>query len=142
MAEAFMALQVVGAAAGTMATVQQMRTQADEAELQAKLADTQALQRDTLAREDLMAAESAVRAARGAAGMSSSSPNADVLFDKRRDVMDRDRLVARADDLQRAQNFRTAAASKRSGARWSLATGLVNTGVKLGEWGSYSGWFD
>ncbi len=137
MAVALTALQV----AGTVATAAQARSTAmDEQaqqELNARLAETQALQRDTLAREDLKRAESATRAARGANGLSGSSPNAAVLFKERRDASDRDRLIARADDRQRAANYRTAAKSAGSRAKWSLATGLVKSAVPIGQYAHY-----
>lgn len=127
------------ASAGTSAIAARTAAMEESAqqELNARLADTQALQRDTLAREELTRAESAVRAARGANGMSASSPNAFVLFDERREASDRDRLIARSDDRQRAANYRTAAQSAKSRARFSLASGLTKAAVPMSQYYAY-----
>lgn len=101
------------------------------------LAEPQALQRDTLAREELLRSESAVRAIRGANGLSPSSPNAFVLFQERRDASDRDRRIANADDQQRVANYRTAASAARSRGRFSLATGFVRGAVPLAQYGMF-----
>ncbi|TNE62325.1 MAG: hypothetical protein EP341_00265 [Sphingomonadales bacterium] len=140
MAQALMAFQVVGAAAQGLSMHAQAMNDKAQQELNAKLAETQALQRDTLAREDLLRSESTVRAARGANGLSGISPNAAVLFNERRKASDRDRLIQRADDRQRAENYRNAAKAAGSRARWSLATGLVKSAVPIAEYGAYQGW--
>ena len=102
-------------------------------DLNAKLAETKALQRDTLAREDLIRSESAVRAARGANNLSGISPNASVLFQERRRASDRDRLISRADDRQQAENFRAAARSSRRRAKYSLITGFADAAIPLAQ---------
>lgn len=135
-----MAFQVVGAVAQGMQGHAQAMNQAAQQELQAKLAETQALQRDTIAREELLRAESTTRAVRAANGLSDTTPSGMQLFDDRRKASDRDRLVERADRRQTAANYRTAAKASRSQARWSLATGIVKAGVPLAQYGHYAGW--
>ncbi len=132
-------LKVGTGVAGVFASASQSMAAEAQADLQAKLAETQALQRDTLAREELLRSESAVRAARGANGLSAVSPNAGLLFSERRDQSDRDRLVARADDQQRAANYRLAASNERRKRSWSLATGLATSAIPLAQYGSYKG---
>lgn len=130
---------VASMAQGLQGHAEAMNEQAQN-ELYAKLAETQALQRDTLAREDFIRADSATRAARGANGLSSSSPNAGILFKERLKASDRDRLIARADDRQRAQNYRTAAKAAGTRARWSLVTGFSKAAVPIARYGHYKGW--
>lgn len=140
MADPLTALKVIGAAAGGLAGRSAAMQEEAQMKLNAKLAETQALQRDTLARDELYRAESADRAARGANNLSANSPNAAILFKERRGASDRDRLIQRADDRQRAANFRSAARAASSRGKWSMATGLVNGGISLAEYGSYKGW--
>jgi hypothetical protein len=137
---ALVVTQVASAGASAVSNYGAAMDDAAQNELNARLAETQALQRDTLAREDLLRAESSVRAARGANGLSSTSPNAMALFAERRDASDRDRLISRADDRQKAANYKSAAASSRSSAKWSLGTGLVKAAVPLAQYGEYSSW--
>ncbi len=101
---------------------------------EAKLAETQTLQRDTIAREDLNSFLSTVRASRAANGLSGDSPNAMLLEQTSVRNADRDRLIQRADGRQRAANFRTAAKSMRKTARYSLLTGYARSGVALAQY--------
>jgi hypothetical protein len=105
--------------------------EAAKADAQARLADTQALQRDTAARDDLARFLSSVQASRAANGLSARSPNAQVLERDTVSRADDDRLRQRADDRQRAANFRAAGKSFRSAARMSLITGTMKAGASI-----------
>lgn len=131
---AFTALSAVSSAASGIAGYSSAMSEGAQQDLNARLAETQTLQRDTAAREELLRSESATRAARGANNLSALSPNANVLFKERRRASDRDRLIQRADGKQTAQNYRTAAASSRRKARMSLVTGAINTGIPIAEY--------
>jgi hypothetical protein len=137
MAQAMVAFQVIGAAASGLAAVSQSMNESARMESEARLAETQALQRDTLARDELTRFLSSVKAARAANGLSSTSPNARILEKEATDVNDDERLRFRADDRQRAQNFRTSAAAARSAGRFSLVTGFANAGVPLAQYSMY-----
>lgn len=141
MAMAMMGFQVVGAVASGMQQRADAMDQAAQQELNARLAETQTLQRDTIAREDLLSAQSATQAARAANGLSPITPNALQIYNDRRSQADRDRLVAKADGQQRVANFKTAAKSSRRRGRMSLATGLFKAGVPLAQYGYSEGWF-
>lgn len=138
--QAFTAFQVIGAVAGGMADRAQNMDQAARADSEARLADTQALQRDTAARGELDRFLGTVSAARAANGLSSRSPNALLLEKEGMDVMDGERLRQRADDRQRAANFRAAAKGYRKAGRMSLLTGITNAFVPLGEFAAYKGY--
>ena len=140
MAEALSAFKVVGAVAGGLSQRAQYMNEAAKAEAEAALAETQALQRDALARDELRRFTGSIRAARGANGLSANSPNAQVLMEAAIGESTRDRLMARADDRQRAANFRTAARGYRRSGNVSLVTGIANAGIPLAEYGAYSGW--
>jgi len=135
-----MAFQVVAAVGKGLAARSEAMSESARAESEARLADTQALQRDTLARDDLNRFLSSVRASRAANGLSSQSPNAMVLEKEGRESSDHNRLVQRADDRQRAANFRTAAKSYRRKGNFSLLTGVASAGVPLAKYGAYKGW--
>ena len=90
-------LKGASAVAGGLSANAQAKNQAAQQELNAKLAETQILQRDTAAREDLLASESATNAARAANNLSATSTNAINIRNERRDKADRDRLIERAD---------------------------------------------
>lgn len=104
---------------------------------EAKLAETQTLQRDTIARQDLNSFLMTVRASRAANGLSGDSPNAMLLEQKSIRNADRDRQIQRADGRQRAANFRTAAESARKRGKYSLLTGVANAAVPLVQYGAY-----
>lgn len=131
---------VSGVASGISAMSAGIQEAAND-ESMARLAETQALQRDTLSRGDLDDFLAGLRAARAANGLSAFSPNAMVLEKEARETMDRDRLINRASDRQRAANFRASAKARRSGARLSLVTGIAKGGVPLAEYGFEQGWW-
>lgn len=139
MAVALTAFKTVGAVAGGMSDRAQAMNEAARMEGEAALAETQAFQRDTLAREELRRFTGSIRAARAANGLSATSPNAMVLLQAATAESDRDRLMARADDRQRAANFRAAAKGLRRSGNMSLVTGALSAGVPLAEYGFSSG---
>lgn len=130
---AFVALSAASSVVGAVGQYSAAMDEEANLRLQAQMAETQALQKDTIARDELLRAESATRAARGANGLDPFTPNAAVLFKTRRDASDRDRLIERANDRQRAANYIAAAKSAKSRARWSLATGLVSAAVPIAQ---------
>lgn len=140
MAQALMAFQVVGAVAGGLSKRAEAMDASARATSEARLAETQALQRDTAAREDLSRFLGTVRSARAANGLSSHSQNALLLDAEARDVSDNERLRQRADDRQRAANFRAAAKSYRRQGNLSLITGLAQAGVSIATYGQSKGW--
>lgn len=141
MAFAAPALQAVAGVASGISAMSAGMQQAANDESMARLADTQALQRDTIARSDLDAHLAGIRAARAANGLTDYTPNARILDGEARQVMDRDRLINRADDRQRAANYRASAAARRRGARLSLITGVAQGAVPLAEYGATKGWY-
>lgn len=137
----FTALSVTANIASGVAQASASMDEAARYESEARLAETQALQRDTQNRDELTRFLSTVQAARAANGLSPNSPNAYVLERAALDQSDDDRLRQRADDRQRRLNFLAAAKSARKSAKFSLVTGIAKSGVPLGEYGSYKGWY-
>ncbi|MFY0633684.1 MAG: hypothetical protein JXQ91_07725 [Vannielia sp.] len=137
----FTAFSMVAAGAQGLAGRAAAMDESARAEAQAVLADTQALQRDTLARDDLTRTLDGIRAARAANGLSVNSPNAWVIEQETSQMADRDRQIQLADDRQRAANYRSAAKSARRAGQWSLVTGIAKAGIPLAEYGSNKGWF-
>lgn len=133
MAVALTAFKVAGPVLGGLAANAQGMNESARLESEARLAETQALQRDTAARDELSRFLSTIRASRAANGLSANSPNALILEKEARETSDQDRLRQRANDRQRAANFRAAAKSARQGARFSLLTGVAKGGVALGQ---------
>lgn len=136
----FTALSVVGSVAGGVAESSSQMDEAARYESEARLADTQALQRDTQNRDELTRFLSTVQVARASNGLSPNSPNAYVLERAAIDQSDDDRLRQRADDRQRNLNYLSAAKSSRRSAKFSLVTGFTNAAVPLGEYASYKGY--
>lgn len=132
---AFTGFQVVSSLAEGAAGNAQAMSESARLESEARLAETQTLQRDTIAREDLNSFLSTVRASRAANGLSGSSPNAILLEQTSIKNADRDRVIQRADGSQRAANFRTAAKSQRRKGKYSLLTGVARAGVSLAKFG-------
>lgn len=130
---AFTVFKAASAGATALAKRSEAMGESAQQELNAKLAETQGLQRDTLAREELQRSESATRASRGANNLSALSPNAALLFKERRSASDRDRTVRRSDDRIRAHNFRNAAKAARRRGRMSLITGVFKTAAPIAE---------
>lgn len=108
-------------------------TDAARQESEARLADTQALQRDTQSRDELERTIGSIRAARAANGLSARSPNAMLLESETRRVSDNERLVQVADYRQRAANLRAGAEASRRRGRFSLLTGFTRAGVSIAQ---------
>lgn len=136
---AFTALQVVVGGASAMAAHAEAMDQSARQESEARLADTQALQRDTIARDELTRFLSSVRSARAANGLSADTPNAFILEKTAIKESDSNRLLERADDQQRAANYRAAAKSSRKSALYSLVTGAAKAAIPLAEYKAYKG---
>lgn len=137
MADPVTAFTILSAGASVAKGVSERAAAMDESarlESEARLAETQALQRDTQARDELTRFLSSVRAARSANGLSASSPNARLLEADAITTSDDERLRTRADDRQRAANFRTAAASARRSGTFSLLTGAFGAAVPLRDY--------
>ena len=131
---AYVALKAGSALAEGMQGRAQNLNEAAKADAQAKLADTQALQRDTAARDELERFIGSMRVARASSGMSLNSPNAIVLEQDSRNTSDDQRLRNRADDRQRAANFRAAAKSYKSAAKYSMVTGIAKAGMSIAQY--------
>lgn len=134
------AFAIAGSVASAVSAKSQAMDESARLDSEAKLADTQALQRDTMARDDLDSFLSSVRASRAANGLGGTSPNARILEKENSENADHNRLVQRADDRQRAANFRTASKSVKRQGNFSLFTGIAKAGVPLAQYGAYKGW--
>jgi len=137
--EAYAGFQVVKAVAGGLSNRATAMNEAAKMEGEAALAETQALQRDTMARGELQRFIGSVRASRGANGLSAYSPNAMLLERAATNESRKGRLLARADDRQRAANFRAAAGGYRQSGNMSLITGVVDGGISLAQGAISSG---
>ena len=127
------ALSAGGALFSGVADSHAKKSQARNLDAQARLADTQALQRDTHSRSELSKFLSTTNSARAVNGLSAISPNAMKLLSEANRVSNSERLVQSSNDRQRAANLRAGAMSARRGARLSLITGVVNAGVPIAE---------
>lgn len=137
---AFTVLKAGSAIAGGLGRRSQAMSQEAQAKSQEYLAETQALQREAVANDDLVRFLSTTRAARTANGLSISSPNGRLLEQDAQRISRRDRLIAKSDDKVRASNFRNAARSYRSVGQMSLVTGAVGGAVPLAQYGINEGW--
>lgn len=133
MAQALMAFQVVGAVAGGLSKRAEAMDASARATSEARLAETQALQRDTAAREDLSRFLGTVRSARAANGLSSHSQNALLLDAEARDVSDNERLRQRADKTLPPHESWLRAADHRRVGNLSLVTGLASAGASIAQ---------
>lgn len=140
MADPFTAFTVVAGVVGAVGQRAQAMDESARLQSEARLADTQALQRDTIARDELNRYLGSFAAARAANGLSQSSPNANLLTKEAIETADKDRLIQRADDRQRAANFRTAAKSARKAGNFSLITGIGKAAVPLADYASTKGY--
>lgn len=117
---------VAGAKAGNQ--------EAANMEAEARLADTQALQRDTQLRDELSRFMSSMQSSRSANGLSNSSPNAMMLMANANKVSSEERTRMTANDKQRAPNLRAGAKSKRRGVKFSLVTGIATAAVPVAQY--------
>lgn len=130
-------LFAVTAAAGAVATGvqqnQQAKAQAARLDAEARLASTQALQRDTQARDELRRSLSAIQSARSANGLGIYSPNARLLEQETSRVSRREREITVADYRQRSANLTSEAAGTRRAGRMSLLTSAVKAAVPIAQ---------
>lgn len=131
---AFTVLKAASVGATALSTRSAAMGEAANLEAQASLSETQALQRDTASRGELDRALSGINAARAANGLSAFSPNAQVLRQNAQQVMDRERLIERANYRQQAQNLRTAATNRRRQGSMSLIGGVFKAGLPIAEY--------
>lgn len=137
---AYTALEVGSGVASIFAGQAEAMNEEAKARSAAYLAETQALQRESVSNDELVRFISTTRAARGANGLSINSPNARILEQDAQTAARRDRLIAKTDDKVRARNFRNAASSYRSSRRMSLLTGGIKSAIPLAEYGINQGW--
>jgi hypothetical protein len=127
----FAAASATSALTGGLAARSAGLTEAARQESEARLADTQALQRDTQLRDELSRFLSTTQSARAANGLSATSPNAIKLISEATKVSSQERLVQTGNDRQRAANLRAGASASRRGAKMSLLTGVVRAAVPI-----------
>tara|TARA_R110000824_G_scaffold401032_1_gene610401 strand:- start:16515 stop:16928 length:414 start_codon:yes stop_codon:yes gene_type:complete len=128
-----LAAQVGDALFSAVGESQAQKQEAANMDAEARLADTQALQRDTQLRDELSIFMSSLKSARAANGLSSTSPNALLLAQNANEISSKERTTQTANDRQRAANLRAGAAGKRRGAKLSLITGLARAAVPIAK---------
>jgi len=128
-----LAAQVGGALFSAAGASAQAKSDANNMDAEARLADTQALQRDTQLRDELSRYMSSLKSARAANGLSGTSPNAMLLMQSASDVSSKERTTQTANDRQRAANLRAGAANARRGAKLSLITGVARAAVPIAQ---------
>lgn len=130
---ALLVAKVAGAAFSAVGASAQAQSDANNMDAEARLADTQALQRDTQLRDELSLFMSSMNSARAANGLSTISPNAVLLMQDANRVSSKERTTQTANDRQRAANLRAGAAGARRRGRFSLFTGLARAAVPLAQ---------
>lgn len=130
----FMVASAVSAGAQGIAGYQSGKAEADNLDAQARLSDTQALQRDTQLRGELERFNSSMKSARAANGLSGTSPNALMLLQNANEVSSKERTTQTGNDRQRSANLRAGATGARRGARMSLITGMAKAAVPIAEY--------
>lgn len=125
---AMVAMQVAGGVAKGVAGHQSGMADAARQTHQARLADTQALQRDASLRDELTRFISTTTAARAANGLSATSPNALLLMKDARETSNKERRIMSNSDRQKAANLRAGAKASKRAARMSLLTGVIAGG--------------
>lgn len=118
-----------------IAAKQNAEAQAAREELNARLEETNGLQRDTIAREELAATLGSIRAARGGRGL--TSPTALSFLQEADERLSSDRTVELLNSRQRAADRRQSARQLRRQGRISLISGVSQAGLSLFETGSY-----
>tara|TARA_R110002012_G_C11677298_1_gene614062 strand:- start:28885 stop:29301 length:417 start_codon:yes stop_codon:yes gene_type:complete len=129
----FVVASAASAGAQAIGESQAQKQEAANMDAEARLADTQALQRDTQLRDELSIFMSSLKSARAANGLSSTSPNALLLAQNANEISSKERTTQTANDRQRAANLRAGAAGKRRGAKLSLITGLARAAVPIAQ---------
>lgn len=131
--EAMVAFQVIGAVAKGLSARSQGMADAARQEAEARLSETQGLQRDTQSRDELDRFLGTQRSARSANGLSATSPNALLLMQDANVVSNTDRQIVSANYSQQAANLRAGAKASRRGANLSLLTGVASAGASLAQ---------
>lgn len=114
-------------------SAQQMKAQAAEAKLNAKIADTRAMQVDAERRAELDRALGAIGASRAGSNLGALTPTAMAFVEEATQNISATRLREIANERQRAANFRVQAKSLKSAARLSLITGGIKAGLSLAQ---------
>lgn len=127
----FSAIKTTTTVAQSVAGFQQARNEAANDEVAAYTADTRALQRDAVARDDLNRTLAAIRANIAASGMSLFSPTSRAVLAETDTTLNRERVIASGNDRTEAANLRRSARSKRSYAPISLVTGAARAAPSL-----------
>ena len=134
---------LVAVVAGTVFTALETRaaakTEESRQKLQAKLADTRAVQRDTQRREELERTIGAIKAARAGPGTGILSPTGLAFLDEANEIISIQRLREVASERQNAANFRAAAAFSRSKARNALIGGGIKSAASIFSFGAGGG---
>ena len=134
---------LVAVVAGTVFTALEQRaaakTEESRLKLQAKLADTRALQRDVQRRQELERTVGAIKAARAGPGTGILSPTGLAFLDEANQIISTQRLREVASERQNAPNLRAAAAFSRSKARNALIGGGIKVGTALFTFGAAGG---
>ncbi len=115
------------------------KTEASRLELQAKLADTRALQRDIQRRQELDRILGSIKAARAGPGTGIFSPTGMAFLDEANEVISIQRLREVASERQNAANFRAAASAARRRGRMALISGALKIGVSIFQFGAGGG---
>lgn len=129
----FVGAKAIGTFAKGAAGRDQALSDANRMDAEARLADTQALQRDTQLRDELNRFLSGTMAARSANGLSANSPNAMMIFKNANKISSEERTRQTANDRQRAANLRAGASASRRSARRSLLTGVIGAAVPIAQ---------
>ncbi len=115
------------------------KTEESRLKLQAKLADTRALQRDVQRRMELERTIGAIKAARAGPGIGILSPTGLAFLEEANEVISIQRLREVASERQNAANFRAAAAFSRQKARMALIGGALKVGTSIFSFGAGGG---
>lgn len=119
---------------------QQGKAQANAAAQQQRAAEVRALEVETSRRDELVRTLSSFRAARGANGLSLTSPTAQAYADDLRVYARRDYLNEVKAVQQQAAAYGATAQAARSSAGLSLVTGALGAAAPLGTIAQDKGW--
>lgn len=115
------------------------KTEESRLKLEARLADTRAIQRDTQRREELERTVGAIKAARAGEGTGILSPTGQAFLSEANEIITTQRLREVASLRQDAANFRVGASASRQRARFALIGGAFKVGTSLFSFGAGGG---
>lgn len=115
------------------------KTEESRLKLQAKLADTRAIQRDLQRRQELERITGAIKAARAGPGTGILSPTGLSFLDEANQIISTQRLREVASERQNAANFRAAAAGARQSAKFALISGGLKVATSIFSFGASGG---